>query len=115
MNGREVVEPLGVGAGNKSVQLPVAVLVHRQDRLVELLLGLWRGHVGLNAENRLDSVLLSGLLELDVAGSVSVLCERHSVHAEVLHALNVVLRQFMAVSVREGGVTMKRNEFHFSP
>ena len=73
---------------------------------MKLSFGIWWGYVGLNAENRLNSVILSGLLELDVAGSVSVLSESHSVHAKLLHPLNVVLRQLVSISVREGRMTM---------
>src|SRR5690606_36143460 len=95
------VEAFGPGAGNQAVKLPVAVLVHREDGLVELLAGLRGCHVRFNAEDRLDLRLLSSDLELNVARGVSVLCERESVHSELLGSVDVVSGQLMAVAVRK--------------
>ena len=93
-----VEEALLIRAGHQVVELSVAVSVHCQNGLVELLLGLWWRNVGFNAVDRLNSVFLSRLLELDVRGHVSVLGDSQSLHAELFDALNVVFRELMAVS-----------------
>ena len=68
-----VEEAFLIRAGYQVVELSVAVSVHCQNGLVELLLGLWWRNVSFNTVNRLNSVLLSRLFELDVRGYVSVL------------------------------------------
>ena len=66
-------EAFFVGAGYQVIKLAVALLVHCQDSLVELLFGIWLCHVGFNAVDSLNPVLLCGFLQLYVGRSVAVL------------------------------------------
>ena len=75
MNGWVVKEAFLVRAGYQVVELAVALLVHGQDGLVELLLGVWVCHVSFNAVDRLNSVLFCGLLQLYVRRGVAVLSD----------------------------------------
>src|SRR5699024_6418139 len=66
VNGWVVKEAFLVRAGYQVVELAVALLVHSQNGLVELLRGVWVCHVSFNAVDRLNPVLFCGLLELYV-------------------------------------------------
>src|SRR5699024_1411928 len=62
MNRWVVEEAFLIGTGYQVVELAVALLVHSQDGLVKLLLGVLLRHVGFNAVDSLNSVFFCGLL-----------------------------------------------------
>ena len=82
------------GQADEPIEVAVALLVHRQHGLVEVPSAgfVSGGDVELDPEDRLDSGLVRGLLQLHVRGDVAVLGECERVHPEFLDASDVCLR-----------------------
>ena len=100
---RVVVEPLGERLGRQVAQVPVAEVVHRQQHEVVTdslrLVGpaLLARDVGLEADDRLDAVLLRLFVEVDDAEHVAVVGDGHRLHAGVGAGLHEIRQADRAV------------------
>ncbi len=109
---RVVIEALEVPVADQALEILVADLVLGQEDdvvifAVGLGLGLTIGDVGLAAEDRLHTVGLGLLVELDGAEHVAVVGHRHRLHApflnlaaEVRHADGTVEQRVLGVQVQ---------------
>ena len=119
VHARLVVEAVDEGIARELEEVAPAVEVLRQEHQVEAAIGhagvgavaaVARGHVGLDAEDRLDAHLLGRHVELERAEEVAVVGDGHRVHAELLDAVDQLLQPVAAVEERVLAVKVQVDE-----
>jgi len=106
-DGGVVVEPLSPGARDYAVEVGVTLLVSRQQRQVELPLGVReRMRVRLKAKDRLDPGLDCSFLQPYMRTDVAMLRSRYGRDLQLNRALHVLDRSPEAIHVAERRVVM---------
>ena len=116
VDARVVIEPFGKRLGGEVAQVSITGVVHGQqhqvvaDALFLALPALGAGDVGLEADDRLDAVLLGLLVEVDDAKHVAVVGHRDRLHAGVRARLHQIGQADGAIEQAVERVQMEMRE-----